>query len=98
MNDLISRRALLDTFNAWLNMDYSEGEMNILRACVDEIKSAPSPGRQPGEWLMKDVPAPGYVKCECSVCEDCRIVPDHEDDWFKRNFCPNCGADMKGDK
>ena len=37
----------------------------------------------------------GFVRC--SVCHDCNIY----DDWAdgkKWNYCPNCGADMRGDR
>ena len=36
----------------------------------------------------------GFV--QCSVCCDCNVY----DDWAdgkKWNYCPNCGADMRGD-
>lgn len=53
MKDLISRQALLDTFNAWLTTDYSYGEKNILKACVDEVETAP-PAERPRLIRCKD--------------------------------------------
>ena len=47
-----------------------------------------------GEWEQrKDVI--GFVRC--SVCKDCNVY----DDWAdgkKWKFCPNCGADMRGEE
>ena len=31
----------------------------------------------------------------CSVCEECFSILDNDCERF--NFCPNCGADMRGD-
>ena len=46
-----------------------------------------------GEWE----PSPhlfGYVRC--SECHDCNIWSEWID-GKKWNFCPNCGADMRGE-
>jgi hypothetical protein len=47
-----------------------------------------------GKWEQRK-DAFGFVRC--SVCHDCNIY----DDWAdgkKWSFCPNCGADMRGDQ
>jgi rubrerythrin len=38
----------------------------------------------------------GYICSECNVCADYFISGDFYFDE-KPNFCPNCGADMRGD-
>lgn len=51
------------------------------------------PDRNVGEWIYvkKRLARGGYVDAsECSVCHK-RIMPH-----LKPNFCPNCGARMKG--
>lgn len=51
-----------------------------------------------GEWIKTEEPL-GWqdVDCvECSVCHESWVVDEDYDfleDW---NFCPNCGAKMKG--
>ena len=45
--------------------------------------------RPKGEWLE---PYESKIAQECSICH--RQMPAPK--WF--NFCPNCGADMRGDK
>ena len=90
MSDLISRQAALQIIDDYIDGSFAWG---AIRAKVSKL---PAADRPPGKWILKDVPAPGWVQCECSVCGDYRIVPDHEDDWFSRNFCPNCGAKMDG--
>ena len=43
--------------------------------------------RPRGEWLKSDVPE--SILAKCSLCGfDCGA--------YTHNFCPNCGADMKG--
>ena len=43
MNDLISRQALLNKFEPWLKVkDYSDGELNMLKAILYEIRFMPS--------------------------------------------------------
>ena len=45
-----------------------------------------------GEWEPR-TDVIGFVRC--SVCKDCNIY-DEWADGKKWNFCPNCGAKMKG--
>ena len=54
-----------------------------------------------GEWI-------GYPEClkytnaysddhiVCSACEECFSILDN--DCVRFNFCPNCGADMRGEQ
>ena len=42
-----------------------------------------------GEWIGFDYP---YIGNQCSVCRSC--FKQSGDDY---NFCPNCGAYMKGE-
>ena len=77
--------------------------------CSLRIKNAPTVDavvRKSGRWVLDDNPHDG--DCRCSVC---RIAIDqmHERNhgllnaltsgkwWTFYKFCPNCGAEMKGD-
>ena len=43
MEDTISRRAVLDKFEPWLKVkDYNDGELNMLKAILYEIRFMPS--------------------------------------------------------
>ena len=51
-----------------------------------------------GEWIKTEEPL-GWqdVDCvECSVCHESWIVDEDYDFSEYWNFCPNCGANMKG--
>ena len=56
---------------------------------VDLIDSLPSvqPSRK-GHWLHKEITDDYRVTGQCSECKARKIID---------NFCPNCGADMRGD-
>lgn len=59
----------------------------------DAIKNLHELKQEPrrGEWINGEVRNNGYGRyhAECSNCGEVRIVD---------NFCPNCGADMRGDE
>ena len=54
-----------------------------VRATIDHMPSAEP--RKKGKWLLVDAGYYDYVKC--SQCGETLF-------WGK-NFCPNCGADMR---
>ena len=58
-------------------------ELDAVLIAIEAIKARPH-----GEWIDIE----GYY-CECS---NCKIVGVNELDYA--NFCPNCGADMRGEK
>lgn len=77
-----------------------QGVINLIRRevfwcdnLIDEIKLLPSTNRPTGEWIDKGEYA------ECSICgghsgtqfDGVEPIP------LKTNFCPNCGAIMKGE-
>lgn len=43
--------------------------------------------RKKGKWMHKKITADFHVVGQCSVCKERRRID---------NFCPNCGADMRG--
>lgn len=53
------------------------------------------PERKKGEWIDQDDGA--FYPIECS---ECRKIPlfDAYGDYVLSNFCPNCGADMRGEQ
>ncbi len=53
--------------------------------------------RKRGEWIGTEFDGyadgnPVYYEWKCSCCG--AIIEDEEPTW---NFCPNCGADMRGE-
>ena len=102
MSDLIRRE---DAIKAVSKVDdYGDGiGFEVRSHCLVELELVPSADRPQGEWIEKNN---GYdTTCECSVCHYRNFIPNYQVGskyvcmdryWFKRNFCPSCGARMKG--
>ena len=105
MSDLISRQDAIDylmTNMAWYNEDgYEESEDEKLSAITDLINGVPSaqPERKKGNWNTHDVVKilvsgkvlDGFMQCTVCGC----IFDDHSTEYY---YCPNCGADMRGEQ
>lgn len=84
-NDLISRQAARSfVCNVYRAIGLTDNQMMAL---CEGIKALPSvqPERKKGKWTNENG-ADGWNRC--SVCDELAI------DLF--DFCPNCGADMRG--
>lgn len=56
------------------------------------FNAIPSADRPKGEWIMHiDDLFPCESTQECSICHAEQFINGNDD-----NFCPNCGAEMKG--
>lgn len=67
----------------------SNAMMRVMKAeCLAEIDDAPTiePERKKGEWTKNN------------SCPFCGFLPWYERDIHTLSFCPNCGADMRGEK
>ena len=58
---------------------------------VDDIPAADVRENIRGEWIQDKHEMAGYGYFDCSVCG----ADFYDIEGF--NFCPNCGADMRGD-
>lgn len=105
MRDLIDRQAAIEALDvgaeyfrrvldltdiAGVDRENCERVIGLIEAQISDIKELPSaqPKRKKGKWNPFDVP--WY---QCSICGAVR-----EQKAFMENFCPNCGADMRGEK
>ena len=101
MSDTISRQQAIDAFNTSINELIIGGEENAktvenyLNRVIETIKCLPSAQPKKGKWIRKD----DTEIYECSHCGEkflfmkrLGVKPNH----YK--FCPNCGADMKGEQ
>ena len=88
MDDVISRQNAINAFYAYPNITWTTLEvMNVLR----EVPST----EQKGKWIDEGQYAEGHSEHAyyCSQCEE------HYIGWIGEfSFCPNCGADMRGEK
>ena len=71
---------------------YTKELHDLMYRAADTIEMLSEKAREPkqGEWIETDSP---YI-WKCSECP-CEVVGNSLEQY---NFCPNCGADMRGDK
>jgi hypothetical protein len=95
--DLISRQSVITMLNKIENA-VEDGEGYQFNEWVGYVKELPTEEVQPivhGKWYDKKMTIKGahglaYGRWGCSVCK--RKFPQ------KSNYCPNCGADMRGEE
>ena len=108
MSDLISRQAAIDAFLTELtkrerkNLLHTWSTVEVKYFVVDMLEKLPSaqPERKKGKWI--------YGEDEYGIdgyhCDKCGFfVPwDYTHKFINYiedyNFCPNCGADMRGEQ
>ena len=83
MQDLISRQAAIDALRE-SRLARNPVYMTTAMQVIEGLPSA-EPEREKGEWTK-----------DCA-CEICGFKPWYERDIHTLSFCPNCGADMRGD-
>ncbi len=87
MADLIDRQGALDAFNGDLTIQAAHNAGRVyryLKMVTDRIKALPAVQPKRGEWIKMH-----WKAFRCSVCK--RVSE------YSTNFCPNCGADMRGE-
>lgn len=105
MEDTISRQALLNKFEPWLKVkDYNDGELNMLKAILYEIRFMPSVRSETFEWCTNCKEYDQEAHCchrwskmirktvdEMQIvrCKDCKYA-EYIDD-VKTLWCTECG-------
>jgi len=90
-DDLIKREDAIKA--TWKEPTYTD-PINILTEVRDRIEAIPSADRPQGKWIEHWYPHFDVAGIECSICS--KDVPYWERNYDMPNFCPNCGARMKG--
>ena len=69
-----------------------DDEPTVTKSCIRmTIQHMPTIEPKQGEWISMC----GNKQCDCSMCGE-RF--DHTYEWIEQwNYCPNCGAKMKGE-
>ena len=95
MEEYISRKCLENMVDYYLS--HSNGAEHyaygIIRGEVRAIPSADVVEVKRGKWIYETA-YPDSDVCNCSICD--QIMQTAK--GVRMNFCPNCGADMRGIK
>ena len=92
--DAVSRQRLLSDLKeltaAWGKYPVMAEQIKGVETAIGYVETIPSaqPERKTGKWVEKPHV---YGVAYCSLC-------DYELHTNDTNFCPNCGADMRGDQ
>ena len=91
MSDLIRREDAIKAINLRARIPHDVASAYYASMAINAIYSVPSADRPLGEWIRTIFTDCGSPIDECSNC-------GHyiNGDMKVRNFCPNCGARMKG--
>lgn len=93
MNDCIERKKAIELIQPHVKPQtvYGEGYLQAIEHATDILELMPAADVQPvkrGHWIYNDAIL-NRIKCsECGFWSD---------DLQADNFCPCCGADMRGD-
>lgn len=92
MSDLIDRQAAIDAVN-----EGCQEWRGIFERCEEKLLALPSaqPEHKKGKWIDQDGGA--FYTMECSECHKEPLL-DEYGDYVQSDFCPHCGADMRGEQ
>jgi len=99
MGDLISRQAAIEAINKAFERVFAwDGTSPLGDKVLENVPSA-QPERRKGKWDFM-----GWQMFQCSECKH-TFTQDFLEGWrgytyepFFPPFCPNCGADMRGER
>lgn len=108
MNDLVSRQEVISVLNDGaellrrvLDETYVVGDertkyewgISLIESYISEMNGLPSaePEHKKGEWILPNNPI--AVSLNEWICSKCHCLVEG-----KHNYCPNCGADMRGEQ
>lgn len=94
MSDYISRQAAIEAVDECTKLKITDDFYTVytedMKDMITDIPTADVRENVRGEWLNTRPDAPMFGFHYCSICGRKRTSPqDH--------YCPNCGADMRGD-
>lgn len=104
MSDYISRKAVKrQILNSFVTDEFCSTEAdtfiadNLILKEIDKVPTADVQEVKRGKWVDREADL-GYEVYQCSVCKEeyCLETGSSQENGY--NFCPICGADMRGDK
>ena len=101
---LIDADALIEKCNEDMEAvkDLPQRQDGILDAIMNINECPTIEERKKGKWIVFDIDEEKYDEIKCTFCKHTFIVDSHHwtDIGFTKddlNYCPHCGADMRGE-
>lgn len=93
---------LLGKFTVTQESEYARGWNDGLEAVAENAPAADVVPVMHGRWIkVKNPQWPAYEHDQCSVCQwwntKNAMIYEGRKSGRSLNFCPNCGADMRGE-
>lgn len=96
--DVVGRQAVLKEIpKLWNSNGDKDYCMETLRDFVTELPPV-VPTRKKGKWINKSHTSGCGIKFVASECTCCGKKTFFDCDQLVYNYCPNCGAEMKGEE
>ena len=98
MSDSISRQAAIRWVKTECNpygkptLDFESG-----KKVIEHLEQMPSADRPQGEWVDAEIPLESGDTMPIQVCNLCKTFYPLAYTGGGHRFCPNCGADMRGE-
>ena len=105
MSDLISREDAISALKALEESAPTAQHVSAIFDCEDTIRALPSTKleQKKGEWVLYESRSDIYdLEGVCTWgkayrCSECGFIHWVIEDFGIYSFCPNCGADMRGE-
>lgn len=103
MADLIDREELLVALHDRLRHPKTPEQSPGIAAAEKLVKKQPAIQPKRGEWIEPTVEWVGnvaFILQKCSACGNTSIAEIRQGNEmliFQNHYCPNCGADMRGE-
>ena len=94
--ELIGRQAVLDQIELWARYDVPDVEAPM--DLVGRILELPSAEPKTGRWIDHEIPLESGGAMPIQVCNLCSTFYPLAHTGGGYHFCPNCGADMRGEE
>lgn len=95
MDKLISLQAAIDALVKRTGLEWDNLKIIHPMFCILEDLPSAQPERKRGRWMLSKMYESDHV---AMICSECGATYDKTVAGCFFNYCPNCGADMRGER
>lgn len=98
MSDYISRQAAIEAVDECTKLKITDDFYTVytedMKDMITDIPAADVRENVKGEWIYTPIEN-GMIVAMCPICKKVSAITQSVKEWYR--FCPNCGADMRGE-